>query len=133
LQPPAAGAGSLMPLAYRGKFGAQGRQVEWLAQHGEAVMGDLVGAFAEAGHQHDGQGRPHLAQLARKIEAAHAAGHENVGENDVDVMRVLQKADGVARRSGMFDVVAELVKIGFAHFSDGKIVFDHEDGAALWP
>ena len=70
-------------------------QTEWLREKlciGAEVVGHQRG-IREAGHKENGQVGPSAARLTRQVNAGHAAGQENIGQQQRDRVRPLQFGD----------------------------------------
>ena len=95
---------------------------------GEVFLGERVGR--EAGGVHDFDGRPQLSNTVRQLDAVVLAGHDDVGNHDVDVGDFGDEMQGVGGVAGDEGLVAELVEVSAADVEYVELVVDEEDFAA---
>src|SRR5215204_7831394 len=83
---------------------------EGLLDDREAFSGAGLDRVAVAGRKHDREIGTMLAQPRREVEPAHAAGHDDVGEDEIEALPGLDELERIAGVRGGGHRVAELLE-----------------------
>src|SRR3974390_3121334 len=94
-------------------------KIERLLQQHEPFLDRVTRAGSEPCGEEHGDLWVELADSAAKVEPVHSAGHQHIGEYEIDVVMLGEPGEGVLRAGKVCDLIPKLLEIRARNLGDG--------------